>query len=355
MAYITLTSGLTIQVPTRGTRNWADTVLNQNFKKISEHDHTGSGKGLQIGTNAISADAVTDAKIRLRNNQYLRARNAANSADVNLLRLNSSDVLEFVSPIQGLFFWGGTTGGTANAQTATMAPVPTSYVTGSVYHVLIGSGLTNTGAMTLNFNALGVKNVKKINGLDPIAGDVIAGGVYKFLYDGTNLVLLGNVADRILSRSTADVNVSGTTSETDLLSVSIPGGLLGTARGVRTLLQGYANNNTGSDKTFTFRFKFGSATVMSYAGTIATNAQSFPFEMHFDVFADGATNSQSCFAKFEAAQPGAGLAPLTQTTSVANWNSAAQDTTSAKTLAISIEMSSAGCQTVQKHSIIEYV
>ncbi len=63
MPYISLTSGLTLSIPTKGTTGWNDTMLNSTFKKISSHDHTGSGKGLQIGTSAIAALAVTAAKI----------------------------------------------------------------------------------------------------------------------------------------------------------------------------------------------------------------------------------------------------------------------------------------------------
>lgn len=50
-----------------------------------------------VTTGKIAADAVTDAKIRLGNNAYLRARNAANSADVDMLKVNASDVIEFAS------------------------------------------------------------------------------------------------------------------------------------------------------------------------------------------------------------------------------------------------------------------
>ena len=53
----------------------------------------------RIQTKFIEGDAVTDAKVRLRNNQYLRARNAADSADVNLLKLNASDGIEAASII----------------------------------------------------------------------------------------------------------------------------------------------------------------------------------------------------------------------------------------------------------------
>lgn len=92
---ITLSSGLTLTIPSKGDTNWENSIRTNCFQKISEHDHTGGGKGLQIGSNAFANDAVTDAKLRLRNNQYLRARNAANSADVNILKVNSSDIIEF--------------------------------------------------------------------------------------------------------------------------------------------------------------------------------------------------------------------------------------------------------------------
>lgn len=45
----------------------------------------------------IAANAVTDAKIRLSNDAYMRARNAADNADVNIVKVNASDVIEFAS------------------------------------------------------------------------------------------------------------------------------------------------------------------------------------------------------------------------------------------------------------------
>lgn len=50
-----------------------------------------------VTTAKILADSVTEAKIRLANAGYLRARNAANSADVNVIRVNASDKVEFPS------------------------------------------------------------------------------------------------------------------------------------------------------------------------------------------------------------------------------------------------------------------
>jgi hypothetical protein len=48
----------------------------------------------------------------------------------------------------------------------------------------------NTGACTLNVNGTGVKNIKKTDNTDPIAGEITTTGVFVFYYDGTNYVLL---------------------------------------------------------------------------------------------------------------------------------------------------------------------
>lgn len=59
----TLSSGLTLIIPSEGDSNWATSIKADCFQKISEHDHTGGGKGIQIGTTAIANLAVTAAKI----------------------------------------------------------------------------------------------------------------------------------------------------------------------------------------------------------------------------------------------------------------------------------------------------
>lgn len=90
----TISAGITMTIPSTGEVNWGP-IYKDAFTEISSHDHTGSGNGVQLGTSALAADAVTGAKIRLDNNQYLRARNAANSADIDILKVNSSDKIEF--------------------------------------------------------------------------------------------------------------------------------------------------------------------------------------------------------------------------------------------------------------------
>lgn len=98
MPYTSVASGITFSVPTAGTTNY-DTTLLTSFTAISAHDHTGTGKGLQLGTNALQDDAVDDTKFRARNNQWVLARNGTNDDDSNVWRLNTSNQIEFGSTI----------------------------------------------------------------------------------------------------------------------------------------------------------------------------------------------------------------------------------------------------------------
>lgn len=63
MAYTTLTLGLTLTIPTNGSRNWGSTLLNTTWTKISQHNHTGSGDGAQNITASYSDYSVTTIKL----------------------------------------------------------------------------------------------------------------------------------------------------------------------------------------------------------------------------------------------------------------------------------------------------
>lgn len=83
---------------------------------------------------------------------------------------------------------GGTSAGSANDQTVTLATVPT--ITRGLKITFI-AGYSNTGAMTLNPNALGGVNIRKGRSQDALEqGDVFAGGTYTVCHDGTYFILL---------------------------------------------------------------------------------------------------------------------------------------------------------------------
>lgn len=88
----TTTGGLNFTYPNQGATGWYSTWVTM-ANVISAHDHSGAPNGTQIPTGGIADDAVDDTKINLNNDGWLTARNNADSADVNVLKLNTSDEL----------------------------------------------------------------------------------------------------------------------------------------------------------------------------------------------------------------------------------------------------------------------
>ncbi len=78
--------------------------------------------------------------------------------------------------------------GTANAQTLTSGLSLGAYSQG----ILIGfeAGVTNTAAMTINVDAIGPRPVKLVDGSDPGAGAITAGGIYLLAYESDADALL---------------------------------------------------------------------------------------------------------------------------------------------------------------------
>jgi hypothetical protein len=78
----------------------------------------------------------------------------------------------------------------------TLAPAITAYVTGARYR--FKANTANTGAATLNINALGAKTIKKVDGgitTDLDSNDIRAGQWVEVCYDGTNLQMLSQLGN----------------------------------------------------------------------------------------------------------------------------------------------------------------
>ena len=83
-------------------------------------------------------------------------------------------------------------GGSANALTVTLSPVPPALIAGLWVRTL--ATYTNTGAATLSVNGGTAKNIYRsangtLGGL--VGGEILAGGLYDLVYDGTQFQLLG--------------------------------------------------------------------------------------------------------------------------------------------------------------------
>jgi hypothetical protein len=60
---VTINQGLLLKIPDHRSINWYQAFVDDFAKKISSHDHTGSGKGLQLGAGSLQANAVITSKI----------------------------------------------------------------------------------------------------------------------------------------------------------------------------------------------------------------------------------------------------------------------------------------------------
>lgn len=89
----------------------------------------------------------------------------------------------------GQFLWGGTSGGSANAQTITLTPAITAYAAGQAFAFI--AGFTNTTTTpTLNVNGVGANTIKSDTGGALVASQITAGCLYVVRYDGTNFRLM---------------------------------------------------------------------------------------------------------------------------------------------------------------------
>lgn len=85
---------LQITIPVQLTTDWATSLRENCFVNIVEHDHSGGGRGRPLGGSALAIDSITGSRIRLASLEYLRSRNAANTGDIGLIRLNGDDEIE---------------------------------------------------------------------------------------------------------------------------------------------------------------------------------------------------------------------------------------------------------------------
>jgi hypothetical protein len=114
---------------------------------------------------------------------------------VNAMRLDPT-VINFYQPVEaagsvsqtaGATFYLGTTAGT-NTITVTATPAYTAYTAGAMYNFKAGG--TNTGAATIAINGMAAKAIVKRASTALVANDILTGGMYQLVYDGTSMHLM---------------------------------------------------------------------------------------------------------------------------------------------------------------------
>lgn len=246
--------------------------------------------------------------------------------------------------------------GTANAYVVTLSPALSAYSAGVL--VQFKATNANTTTSTVNVNGLGVKTIKKLGGATDLAsGDIAAGMIVELQYDGTNFLMLNPVANAPLLPTgdgsgltnlpqgklnlvTTDVTYSSSTAENTLLSYSVPGGTLSTNNAIRVTMHvtslGVTNLNS-----WTLRLKYGATTITSKVYTASGSNASLVGKMEFILAGAGTTSSQngSHFLTIGNANYVGSTTAQVMMFSETSQGTAAEDSTVAKTLAITSQHS----------------
>lgn len=167
------------------------------------------------------------------------------------------------------------------------------------------------------------------------------------VFDGSGLTNISGKANV----TTSDITLGSSTAETTILTQSIVGGTLGTNNAIRASCYVTALQVSGTANTCTIRLKYGATTVITK--TLSTNASqgagtNYAGKIEFVLMGSGATGTQEGvgYFNFGASQNVIGNASSTisgyHTLVSTNVGSSSEDSTAAKTLAITVQFSNNG-------------
>jgi hypothetical protein len=133
---------------------------------------------LSVSALAQTTDATLTTQAQQIKNETTAGANTANRVGTHLQNLVYS---------KKSFFTDGTASGT-DTYSVTLDNGAVTSLTSQWFVIKFTNG--NTGAATLNINAIGAKALRKTDGSALSAGDIAAGSVHLLSYDGTNLQML---------------------------------------------------------------------------------------------------------------------------------------------------------------------
>jgi len=97
----------------------------------------------------------------------------------------------------------------------------------------------------------------------------------------------------LLNADPVENDIVNTNAETDLLSYTVPANTLGTTHALRVSISCDYFNNSGANRTFVLKIKYGSTTMYNdTSDSIAVLSSRRPVTIDFILFPKNATNSQ---------------------------------------------------------------
>ena len=184
-------------------------------------------------TTAITKDGQTTPTANLTLGGY-KITNLANGSA-------STDAINY-SQLQSAGYTTLITIAGTDTITGTVSPTLTSYLAGAQFSFVVGT--TNTGAVTLNIDALGAKAVTRTGAVALVAGDLIATQMVEVMYDGTRFQLVNG-------NSFTNLKLSGTLAVTGAttLATTLTGALIGTSGVVSAVAPSTSGNLLTSNGT----------------------------------------------------------------------------------------------------------
>lgn len=111
--------------------------------------------------------------------------------------------------------------GANDSYAITVNPTISAYTDGDVF--VFEAATVNTGAATLNVNAVGAKTIKKYGSVDLATGDIKAGSIVMVVYDADSdtMMLLNSIARPQISQDGSEIYAVASSSGTDAYAATL--------------------------------------------------------------------------------------------------------------------------------------
>lgn len=175
----------------------------------------GVWQDLGISSPTPNASTTVAGKVQMTTQATFDAGTSTGSTGA----FNVSDPSVVQAGIQkGSQLYAATTGA-ANTYVAVLVPALTAYTTGMEVHLKINA--TNTGASTVNINALGAKSIVKNISTALTGGELPINSEITLRYDGTNFVLSASSSPQLTSRNGILTAIAATNATTTTITHSL--------------------------------------------------------------------------------------------------------------------------------------
>lgn len=215
-----------------------------------------------------------------------------------------------------------------------------------------------SGVAEGSFLYLHAENVARVVTLKDGSGNLLLAGDYALSatdrtillrYDGTNWREVArsvntSVTDpvRILDRDVVVNDVNTTTTETTIYTYSVAGGTLGSTKALRLSMLADILNNIGGADNLTLRVKYGATTIFAAVLAAGSTAARRGVSLSLTLSALNATNAQIAqgIVLMDSAAGGVTGTAGDATPKIGTHAGVAEDSTAAKTLAVTVEWAS---------------